>query len=115
MQAKFKIDLPIPEVSEVKTYGAEAKAFEPSEHYVRHIPGSQHQARAGAEYDMDHDDDEFLRKHPRYGENGDPSTRLQPSLFEKAITVLEEEQSNIDAGAAGRDHPATSLATGLMN
>ena len=42
------------------------------------------------DYNLTADDEEWLRRHPKYGENGDPRFKLSNDTFERMLDILEK-------------------------
>ena len=91
------IDIPTPIVHTVQDYKHEVRGgYKPPVYFIRNKPMfySSHPDLDDIhkmDYSMDSQDMHFLTSHQLYGENGDPRYRVEPSLFEKIIYLLEFE------------------------
>lgn len=91
-----KKNIPIPIIKNVPNYERDVPAdFEVPTSYVRFQNIPQDGDGANIEVDLQIKDMEWLKAHPKYGENGDPRYQLPLETFNKMIDVLEKASGPI--------------------
>lgn len=105
-RAKKKIvDLPIPAVDEVASYTEEVALrsgkFQLPLGYVRRpARGPITEDDDYVEYDLEYEDEQWLRNNTRIGERADPLSRLPPTIFERILDTLEKVNGERAQGTA---------------
>ena len=114
------MELPIPDSVRIPAYAAEVAALRTSV-FVNPVGYIQRPGRGPTteledyvEFDLELEDEEWLRAHPRMGEAAEPNMRLPRVTFERIIDLMEKA----NAAAKGPWHanetlPAADVLVGL--
>ncbi|CAM9226358.1 unnamed protein product [Phaeothamnion confervicola] len=88
-----KRDIPTPVIREVATYNEEQPSgYAPPVSYIRFPkkPASSEEDLRTAEYCLEAEDEQWLRRHPKLGESGALHGRLDDDTLERMLDILEK-------------------------
>jgi hypothetical protein len=111
---KARMGVPTPRYLAVETYEADfPEGSLPSASYMRHRKLTIEEESRCVEYDADAADVAWLAAHPRYGEAAPATHRIDVTLFEILIDVLEKATGQRDGVLLGEGEASQILLTAV--